>query len=217
MVPRGSLGLALGALLLALASPTADAGRSACQALRGSYDFAPAKRVKLVERRNHRGRTDLVGCVLPRGRPITVESRFHDRYQSNDYVLKGVRGHQVRVQGTFRLDGDPGRATDTRVFDLKRRRWYRIASFCSLRLCNNNVPVHQLARRSFIDADGQAAAAVENTSRRKIVIKAFSRDGVERVLDHGTKHEIRPSSLLLRGHVVTWRHSGHSRSAVLSG
>lgn len=206
------------AALVALLAPAAGGARRhlTCDRLQG-YDLAPARDVKLVERPNHRHGVNLVGCVLPHGRTIQVDTRYRDRYHLSDYVVKGIRGHIVRDYGKSWMKGQPGRATQMRVVDLERRRWYSIASFCSLRICNLNIPQYQLARRAYITADGQAAAAIENTKARRIAIKVFSRDGVERVLDHGSRHAIHPASLVLRGRVVRWRHSGERKRATLSG
>lgn len=209
---RGPL-LALGAVLLVALAPSAHAAQSKCQKLDATHDLAPAKRVKLVERKNDGGGKDLVGCVLPDGRLTTVASSGDESGEAASYEVRQVAGHHVLVDQTF--EGDSGHSTQTKVTDLKRRRWYSVASFCDEEICNDNIPTDEVAARALINSSGQAAAVVRSASSDLVTVDGFSPRGTKVELDSGTRSEISPSSLKLDGHVASWKHNGVRRSARL--
>src|SRR4051812_25435768 len=101
---RGPI-LALGAVLLAVLPGGAQAAQSKCQKLDASHDLAPAKRVKLVERRNDDGGKNLVGCVLPRGKVTTLASSGTQEDSVDSYRLRQVAGHHVLFDETFEGNG----------------------------------------------------------------------------------------------------------------
>jgi hypothetical protein len=188
-------------------------GDSECQKLKAKDDLAGARKVKLVERGNDDGGTDLVGCVLPAGKVSVVASRSKLSGQERQYDLLQVDGHQVLVRG--KLINPYGTGVSTYVFDLKRARSYTLAESC---FDEHGAACDQTyARRAFVNAQGQAAVLVRTDGKSKRQLLGFKSTGASQVLDTGTAAQIPASSLSLEGHVVHWTHSGAPRSATLSG
>jgi hypothetical protein len=187
--------------------------RSACEKLDGDQDLAPAKDTKLVKRRNSDNGTDLVGCVLPSGIVRTVSSSVKLVAEERGYKLLQVAHHQVLVRGEVR--NQYGHGLSTYVFDLEDGTTYTIAETC---FDAQGVACDQTkARRAFVNASGQAAAVVSTAGSQQLKVMGFASTGDGTVFDTGTATQIPPSSLSLQGHVVRWMHSGHPRSATLSG
>lgn len=210
---RGPI-LALAVALLAPAGAAQGAERSACQKLEGK-DLAPAGKVKLVRRKNDEGGNDLRGCVLPRGKVITVASRTGGFTSTSSYRIVQVAGHHVLVDSSSA--SQYGGHDDTYVVDIKRRRSYTIASFChegTDGFCNPDVP-NATAERARINSSGQAAAVLSRETSDLVTVEGFSSRGTRKVLDSGTTAEIPPSSLRVAGHVASWTNSGAERSARL--
>lgn len=188
-------------------------GLSECQKLKAKNDLAGAKRVKLVERRNDDGGTDLVGCVLPAGKVSVVASASSISGQVRSYEILQVAGHEVLVRG--KLINPYGTGVSTYVFDLKRAKSYNVAESC---FDEHGAACDQTyARRAFVNAQGQAAAIVRTDGKTARQVLGFKSTGASDVLDTGTAGQIPASSLSLVGHVVRWTHSGTPRSATLSG
>jgi hypothetical protein len=219
MTHRG-LAVALAASLLAgpATAHGSPHGRSACQRLKAQHDLAPAKKVKLVERRNEDGGLDLRGCVLPRGKVITVASSSDFYTSSSSFTVRQVAGHHVLVDSRSR--GRRGGYDDTYVVDIKRRRSYTIASFCregTATYCSGTPgepAPKEAVLEAFINPGGQAVALIQQQDNND-VLRGFGADGKLTLLDFGRPGEISASSLRLHGHLATWTHSGEPRSARL--
>jgi hypothetical protein len=185
-----------------------------CQRLKAKgEDLAGAKKVKLVERRNSDGGTDLVGCVLPAGKVSVVASASKVSGQTRSYKLLQVAGHQVLVRG--KLVNPYGAGVSTYVFDLKRGKSYTVAESC---FDEHGAACDQTyARRAFVNAQGQAAVLLRTDGESALQVLGFASTGESRVLDTGGPSQIPKSSLSLDGHVVRWTHSGVHKQATLSG
>lgn len=94
--------------------------RSACKRLRGR-DLAPARRVKLVRRRNEDDGTDLLGCVLPRGRVHLVASSADLETSQSSYRLRRVAGAIVLVDSSESSQYGGGERTFVKSLVLDRR------------------------------------------------------------------------------------------------
>ncbi|MFL5781273.1 MAG: hypothetical protein ACJ760_08170 [Thermoleophilaceae bacterium] len=185
-----------------------------CQRLKAKgEDLAGAKKVKLVERKNSDGGTDLVGCVLPAGKVSVVASRSKISGQTRSYELLQVAGHEVLVRG--KLINPYGAGVSTYVFDLKRGSSYTAAESCFDE--HGAACAQTYARRAFVNAQGQAAVLLRTDGESALQVLGFASTGESRVLDTGGPSQIPKSSLSLDGHVVRWMHSGVHRHATLSG
>lgn len=188
--------------------------QSACQRLNAANDLAPASNVKLVKRNNADGGTDLKGCVLPNGKVRTVARSVHEGTTDDSYALRQVVGHQVLIHGSSSSQNGGGDATY--VFNIATGKSYNVAHTCypTTSSCRPGTK----ARAAFINGAGQAAAIVSPKGKPHVVrVLGFSSTGQKRLLDTGTSDEIPPSSLSLHHHVVSWTHSGHVKTATLSG
>jgi hypothetical protein len=189
--------------------------QSACQRLNAVNDLAPAKNVKLVKRKNSDGGTDLKGCVLPDGKIRTVATSAHVGTTDDSYALRQVVGHQVLIHGSSSSQYGGGDATY--VFDIATGRSYNVARTC-YPIGGSCTSLGTKAKAAFINAAGQAAAIVSPKQKPDIVrVLGFSSKGEKRLLDKGTREAIPASSLSLHRHVVSWTHSGHQKTATLSG
>jgi hypothetical protein len=197
-------------LALVLAAPASarhhkHRHRSSCQTLKGA-DLAPAKSVKLVARPNARGGSDLIGCVLPRGRRHLVASSAAD--ESARYSIRQVAGRYVAFDAS--IMSPAGTSSATAVYDLKTGRAYSIVA---------NIPggpqAPQQDYRSFLTTRGTAIAAVGPLSVDAVEIREYSAAGDVGVLDSGTVEEIPPASLELNGDVATWLHDQTVHSALI--
>jgi hypothetical protein len=188
--------------------------QSACQRLNAEHDLAPAKNVKLVKRKNLDGGTNLRGCVLPDGKIRTVARSAHVGTTDDSYALRQVVGHQVLIHGSSSSQYGGGDATY--VFNIATGKSYDVAKTCypTTSSCRPGTK----ARAAFINGAGQAAAIVSPKGKPHVVrVLGFSSKGTKTLLDKGTSDEIPPSSLSLHRHVVSWTHSGHEKTATLSG
>ena len=206
--------LAIASLLLALlavATATAQAAaRSKCQRLKGK-DLAPAKTVKLVALANDEDGTDLVGCVLPRGKVRTVTSS-EDLYTTRyDYALRQVAGRIVLVSSTY--SSQYAFSESTRVVDLRSGRYYTIAYRCQ-QITGDNCGDQTAAPAAFVTKLGRAVAAIGGPGG--MTIATFDPFGRRRDLDVATAAELPPESLRLAGVTAYWRHGGQPRSADIS-
>ena len=187
--------------------------RSRCQRLRGN-DRAPARLVKLVKRRNDENGSDLLGCVLPRGRVYKVAySESGDSY-GRSYRLRQVADAIVLVDTSFGNQYASEKVTLVR--SLRSGRHYEIALACSP-LFTGSCPGNTSAAAAFVNTRGQAAAAIVAEAGGTVSIVGFSPRGDRTQLDSGPADQLPPSSLRLAGDVVMWTHSGAPRSATLSG
>jgi hypothetical protein len=205
--------LALAALALPAGADAKPKQRSACQRLKAKHDLAPAHRVKLVRRDNQDGGTDLLGCVLPKGKVRLVASSSDYYTSTDDYTVQQVKGAIVLVDAS--TSNQYVTAGGTSVFNIRTGKGYDIASHCYGFACG--PPPGDSATHAFVNAKGQAAAAIAAEGSDTVTIAGFSSKGKRVDLDSGTKAEIPASSLALDGHTVTWTHSGQPMSAELSG
>lgn len=185
-----------------------------CRRLRGR-DLAPARRVKVVRRRNPYRGTDLLGCVLPRGRVHTIASSENADTTVSTYKLRQVSGAIVLV--AFSYSSQYAAASGTSVWNLRGGRSYQIAEHCLsiLPVCRPNEDA--VATAAFINRRGQAAAAIVRRASNATEIVGFSSRGERRALDFGPSEEVPATSLGLTGSVVSWMRSGVTRSATLAG
>jgi hypothetical protein len=109
-------------------------GGACHQSLRGR-DLAPSRTVKVVRVANDRGASDLVGCVLPRGRIVTLARGGEFETQSNGYAIRQVAGRIVLLQLTF--SSQYGLSERTSAFDVRTGHEYAIALPRSLRLAGH--------------------------------------------------------------------------------
>jgi hypothetical protein len=195
---------------MSVALPAAGAAkRSACQRLRG-HDLAPAHSVKLVEHGNADDDTDLVGCVLPRGRVRTIASGADLDTVGAGYTIRQVAGRIVLVSSSF--GNQYASTTDTRVWDLRGGHSYRIAATCVMTDGSECGPSQTIAPAAFVTPGGYAVAAVQGLTS-PVTVEAFRRDGRARLVDAGTVDEIPTASLALQGNFATWTHAGQLRRA----
>jgi hypothetical protein len=206
----------------ATASPQARAERapadhaqraSRCARLRGT-DLAPARKVKLVRRRNQADGTDLLGCVLPRGRvrKLTSSSDFETTVES--YSIRQVAGAIVLLSSSYGSQYATSKTVS--VSNIRTGRQYVIARSC-VRLEGPCDAHNATAAAAFVNKRGQAAAAIVPEGTQTTIIAGFSSRGERGDLDSGPSGELPASSLRLDGDTVKWTHSGEMRSATLSG
>ena len=192
----------------------ADAARrtKTCRSLRGR-DLAPARRVRLVRRKTADG-TDLLGCVLPRGRVHRIASSQDLFTTVYGYELRQVAGAIALV--AYSYGSQYGESSSTSVWNLRTGRSYAIATHCSMLgdpgTCR---PGDATAVAAFINRRGQAAAAIVPYMAQITTIAGFSSRGARSNLDSGPSAELPASSLRLAGSTATWTHSGAERSANL--
>jgi hypothetical protein len=70
---------------------------------------------------------------------------------------------------------------------------------------------------AFVNRRGQAAAAIVSPRASTVTIAGFTSGGGRRDLDSGPAEQLPPASLQLKRSIVSWMHSGETRSATLSG
>jgi len=205
----GLLGLALA---LASSVPAEAATRSTCQRLKGS-DLAPAKSVKLVARPNADDGTDLVGCVLPRGRVRMIASSADSDYYTTTYAytVRQVAGRIVVVSSTY--SSQYASSEGTRVVDLRGGRAYSVAYSCT-EIGGANCGDRTAALAIFATKLGRAVAAIGGPGG--VAIATFDPSGTRRDLDSGPIAELPPASLGLVGTTAAWLHAGQPRSANIS-
>jgi hypothetical protein len=212
---------ALGALALcSIAAVSAHAAqRSQCQRLRG-VDRAPDRQVKLVKRLNgdrladgSRG-SQLVGCVLPRGRVHTIAKRAsvdNDLAQEFEYMICQVAGRTVLLDqhGT---EGGYASAMSTVVANLGSGRSYTIARISEDKYYGRTG---SYARNAFVTRDGRAVAALPRATQTTLTVEitSFAPDGTPRLLDVGAPGDLPRESLTLTGHIASWTHAGEPRRA----
>ena len=177
-------------------------------------DLAPAHSVRLVRRPNGDNGTDLLGCVLPRGRVRKVTSSTHHETSDDTYRVKRVRGAAVLFSESSSNSFVSGSAL--LVFNIRSGVRYAIARQCTevvVTACGTE-PV-STASAVFINSLGQSAAAFAGVDVTKIV--GFSSLGMAVELDSGPSAELPAGSLSLSGRTVEWTHLGQVRTATLSG
>ena len=208
---RLTRGLGLAALLLLAAAPAAQAKR--CSQFH-QRDLAPAKHVRLIERANGDGGTDLIGCILPRGKPRQLAFSAEYETETYDYTLRQVAREWVLVDTSG--GSQYGGGTATYVFDIRSGRHHSLISSCYEILtgfCSGPPERQDDLAAVFINDIGEAAAVITGTEG--VTVAAFSPSGERTDLDAGTAQEIPAASLRLRGSTASWTHSGEPRSAQL--
>jgi hypothetical protein len=198
-------------LAVVLVAPgTAQAARSKCQRLKGK-DLAPAQTVKLVARANADDGTDLIGCVLPRGKVRTVSSS-QDLYTTRyGYTLRQVAGRIVLVSSSY--SSQYASSEGTRVVDLRSGRAYSIAYTCQ-QIAGDDCGDQTVAPAVFVTKLGRAVAAVSGPGG--MTIATFDPFGRRRDLDSAPAADLPPDSLRLAGVTAYWTHAGQPRSADIS-
>jgi hypothetical protein len=207
----------LGPLVLAV-GVSAQGHRSQCQRLAGK-DLAPARAVKLVERRKGNGERLLTGCVLPRGRVRPVVSETLYKHKVVGYRLRATNGATVLFH--FRSTSQLARIDELGVVSVRTGRSYLVSRTCidldvARRVCSfPGFSNRALAVR--INGRGQAIAAVELSDPGMTAVRAFSSYGSTDDLDSGRSEDIPPTSLRLKDRLATWTHAGETRSTILFG
>jgi hypothetical protein len=102
------------------------------------------------------------------------------------------------------------------VFDIRTRRRYLIARTCYQLGVGQCSGQDATAAAVFVNARGQAAAAIVRAGTQITTIAVFSSRGKRQALDSGPSIEVPASSLALKGRTVSWTHSGEPRSATVS-
>jgi len=217
------LGLAALAALLAYglaAAPAGAATRSKCQRLKGK-DLAPAKTVKLVRRANDDDGTDLVGCILPRGRVRTLASSEDLFTTIYGYAIRQVAGRIVLLDSTYSSQYAYSRRTY--VADVRSGRAYAVAHECfgiGGDDCSS-AGGSTAAPAAFVTKTGRAVAAISPVvlgppGPRTVTIATFDALGARRDLDSGPAADIPAASLALAGVNAYWTHAGEPRVADIS-
>jgi hypothetical protein len=193
------------------AAPGSAAARSTCQRLAG-HDLAPARSVKLVQRRRGDA-TELVACALPRGRVRQVACGSSSGSLFSEQVrLLQVAGAYAALTTSF---GDQYASGDrTFVVNLRTGKARTIASSQK----DVGAPPQPGATRAaaiIVTAGGRGAAAVTEVAGDAIRILAFGARGAPVTLDAGSPADVPATSLALTGATVAWTHAGAPRSAPL--
>jgi len=213
---RRRVARAVGLALLAIGSAPAAAGArtpSPCQRLQGP-DLAPARFVKLVERRDGA----LVGCVLPRGplRRVATNGRAGD-VDNRSYVIRQVAGRIVLVETSSM--NDEASSTATEVHDLRSGRSFTIGQRCTVKAAFPcSIDSVDSVAAAFATPAGRAVAVVvdDGWGTTGASVLAFTTLGTRRVLDSGDAGAIVPASLRLIGNLAFWTNAGAPRSASLT-
>jgi hypothetical protein len=207
----GAAGAALALTPGLPATPASAATRSACQRLTG-HDLAPARSVKLVQRRRG-GATALVACSLPRGRVRQIaSSSSSESFFFEQVRLLQVAGAYAALTTTF---GDQYVSGDlTVVVNLRTGKARTIASAQKV-VGAAPQPAATQAVAIIVTAGGRGAAAVTEVADGAVRILAFGTRGAPMVLDAGPPTDLPASSLALTDATVAWTHAGAPRSAPL--
>lgn len=194
--------------LLGAAPAAGAAAKGSCKALHGR-DLAPARAVKLVRRGNDSAGTDLLGCVLPRGRVRRIESSDDSFTYSAWYRLRQVAGPIVLTEsGSGNQYGSSHRVG---VTDLRTGRRYTIMSGGAR--IENPGPAPPLPAPVFVNARGGAIAVFRDP--QTIVITGFSPAGRRRILASVPAAHIDPGTVRLAGRTVSWVQQGRPATATL--
>jgi hypothetical protein len=185
-----------------------------CNRLRGT-DLAPDRRVKLVRRPNNDSGTDLVGCVLPRGRVRKLAETADQGTTTYDYTVTQIAGSIVLLASSYSSQYASDQSVS--VFDLGTGRRYRIAYSCDRLGPEPCGGQNTTAAVALVNARGQAAAAIIGQGTEVTTIAAFSSRGERQDLDFGPSTDLPAASLALTDNTVSWTHSGEPRSATTSG
>lgn len=178
------------AAIVLLALPATSAAKR-CETLRGR-DLAPDRSVKLVRQGNGLGGTNLLGCVLPRGRVRFVEGSSDAETSVDSYRLRAVAGAIVLTRSGS--SSQYGFGERLAVTDLRSGRRYTIAHRGQM-LGDDGPPPPPLPATALIDRRGRAAALFGQT------LAGFSPRG--RRVDLATG-PIAPASLKLRRGRARW-------------
>jgi hypothetical protein len=203
-----------GLVLVLVLTAHAGAAPSKCQRLKGT-DLAPARYIKLVERRNADDGTDLLGCGLPRGPVRTIASSADFFTTVSSYAIRQVAGRIVLIAaggGNQYMSG-----TSLTVHDIRSGRSYSIAYSCGetgggdcASGGSSESPV------AYVTGAGRAVAFVFRYGTATTSVTAFNTLGTPRVLDSGPTADFMAPSLSLAGNVATWSHAGEIRSASIA-
>jgi hypothetical protein len=212
------IALAFALVALVPCAPAEAAKPSKCQRLKGK-DLAPAKSVKLVQRRNADDGTDLVGCALPSGRVRTIVSSADYYTTTYTYGVRQVAGPFVLVTSTY--SSQYAYSESTGVADIRNGRAYSVASQCFEITGSPCGGEPTTAPAVFITKLGRAVAAIASwpsgpMAPRAVTIATFGPLGTRLDRDTGPEVDLPPASLSLAGLVATWSHAGQPRSADIS-
>jgi hypothetical protein len=213
---RIALALALAALVPCTSAEAAKPSK--CQRLKGT-DLAPAKSVKLVQRRNADDGKDLVGCALPSGRVRTIVSSADYYTTTYSYDIRQVAGPFVLVTSTY--SSQYAYSESTGVADVRNGRSYSVASQCFEITGSPCGGEPTTTPAVFLTKLGRAVAAIASwpggpMAPRAVTIATFGPRGTRLDLDTGSEADVPPASLSLAGLRATWTHAGQSRSADIS-
>ena len=207
--------LAVAAALVACLAAAPPAGAK-CQRLKGA-DLAPARSVKLVERPNHDDGTDLVGCVLPRGRVRTIASSSDQYTTGTGFAIRQIAGERVLLDSSY--NSQYAYWKSTYVADVHNGRTYGVAYQC-FDIGNSDCSSggSTSAPAAFVTKLGRAVAAISPVTGAPgpagpTTITAFDPLGRHHDLDTGPTADLPSASLQLVGLTAYWTHAGAPRLA----
>ena len=230
-VKRLTVGLVLAALGVtapALAStgaptttPTAKAAakkkphrrkkKSACQKLRGR-DHAPARSLKLIERRSSAIETDLGACKLPRGQVRYFAIRVQADNVTSDFTVHSVGGRWALL--STQSSSQYGADSRVWVVDIAGGRvLYEISNWTCTVSDTPCAPEPPKVLKGIVDNIGRSVLAVSDGA--STTVTGFAASGRRRTFDSGPSDRLLASSLNLRGDVARWMHDGAQRDAAL--
>jgi hypothetical protein len=192
------------ALVLVLAAVPAAEARKRCSQLHGR-DLAPAKHVRIVDKRTSSGRS-LYGCILPRG-PWRELADAEEYETSNDsYELLAVAREWVLIFSSSATQYGGGNGTY--VWNVRTDDGYSIARSCFGMICTPGDPTDS-AVDAVLTNTGEAAAIVDRAGGRRLEL--FTAWGAVGVADTGPDL----AGLRLDGRTAHWTNAGAARSAEL--
>jgi hypothetical protein len=204
--------LGLAAIVMLAAAPVAQAKRCSQYHQR---DLAPAYHVRLVEPANGDGGSDLVGCILPRGKPRLIAYSADYEVETYDYALRQVAREWVLVDTSG--GSQYGGGTATYVFDIRSGRSYSVISSCYEILTGfcAGPPQQQQPRLTVarINDIGQSVVLLIGTDTQ--TLRGYASNGFSYDIDSGAPGEI--TKVRLNHSVVSWLHAGERRTFALDG
>lgn len=194
----------LAALVLVLAAAPAAEARKRCSQLHGR-DLAPAKHVRLVDKRTAYGGR-LIGCILPRGPWRELASAENYETSTADYAVLAVAREYVLYEASSSTQYGGGGGTS--VWNIRTDDGYSIARSCFGMVCAPTDPADDAIEAVLTDT-GESAAIVDGPGGRRLNL--FTAWGAVRVVDTGAGI----ADLTLDGRTARWTNGGVPRSEPL--
>jgi len=208
---RCVLATALSALVLTTGAATAATKSSAplrCDKLPGKVILKTAK-VKVTQAKQ--GKAEIVrACTLPRGKVYKVATVVDGDTLTPDKNAGTWFSYSASTSEAFST------STTVALFNAATGKGYQVWYGT---VDGKDPQDKQALDAYFFDKDGHATTAQgrsygpENSDEW---ICAFAPDGTSIVLDHGTQAEIPGTSLAFANGVITWTHTGETRTAEFS-